>query len=101
MGAFLGWAEQVHYTAAKAGIVGLVRSLAVAAAVATLDDPAVVDVEQIVVHGAPEDVLLEAAADADLLIVGAHHRRIGRGVSSAVLTEAPCPVIVVPAVQRG
>ncbi len=28
-GAFLGWAEHVHYTAAKAGIVGLVRSLAV------------------------------------------------------------------------
>jgi 3-oxoacyl-[acyl-carrier protein] reductase len=28
-GAFLGWAEHVHYTAAKAGIVGLVRGLAV------------------------------------------------------------------------
>jgi 3-oxoacyl-[acyl-carrier protein] reductase len=31
-GAFQGWAEHAHYTAAKAGIVGLVRTLAVEAA---------------------------------------------------------------------
>jgi nucleotide-binding universal stress UspA family protein len=54
--------------------------------------------------GRPADVLVEAARDADLLVVG--HR--GRGglrsvalgsVSLACLLHAPCPVLVVPAAK--
>ncbi|AXI76280.1 universal stress protein [Peterkaempfera bronchialis] len=52
-------------------------------------------------QGARHAALLEAAADADLLVVGAH-RRGGRPglqlgpVNHAVLHHAPCPVAVVP-----
>lgn len=50
--------------------------------------------------GRPHAVLLEAAAEADLLVVGAR-RRHGPGlhlgpVNHAVLHHAPCPVAVVP-----
>jgi nucleotide-binding universal stress UspA family protein len=52
-------------------------------------------------EGSPRHVLLEAAASADLLIVGARGRRglvsleLGP-VNHAVLHHAPCPVAVVP-----
>ncbi|MEU6173749.1 universal stress protein [Streptantibioticus parmotrematis] len=55
-----------------------------------------------VVEGPPRRALLAAAADADLLVVGAHrHRRhaldLQLGATShALLHHAPCPVAVVP-----
>ena len=62
---------------------------------ATLD----LDVEARAVHGAPAAVLLEAAANASMLVVGA--RGVGGfaglalgSVSQQVLRHAPCTVIV-------
>ncbi|HVX22159.1 MAG TPA: universal stress protein [Acidimicrobiales bacterium] len=59
-----------------------------------------VDVSPAVVEGHPASILVDAAADADLLVVG--HRGLG-GLGGAVLgsvgdycaTHAPCPVAVV------
>lgn len=56
--------------------------------------------EERVVKGTPEVALVEAAADADLLVVGASHLGVlGRlllgSVSSAVMHRSPCPVVVV------
>lgn len=62
-------------------------------------DPASVEVERRIVLGLPAKVLLEAAADADLVVVG--RRGLGgfRGmllgsVSQHVVQHAPCPVVV-------
>jgi nucleotide-binding universal stress UspA family protein len=61
-----------------------------------------VEVERRLVEGSPGDALVDAARDADLLVVGSH----GRGslasallgsVSHHVLKHAPCPVVVVRA----
>jgi nucleotide-binding universal stress UspA family protein len=61
-----------------------------------------VQVERIVSEGSPGDVLVEAAAGADLVVVGSR----GRGgiksallgsVSSHVAHHAPCPVVIVRA----
>lgn len=54
-----------------------------------------------VVRGPARQALLEAAADADLLVVGARRRKGHWGLqlgltSHAVLHHAPCPVAVVP-----
>ncbi|MEU9759013.1 universal stress protein [Streptomyces sp. NPDC047985] len=54
-----------------------------------------------VVEGPARQALLEAASDADLLVVGARRRRGGLGlqlglINHAVLHHAPCPIAVVP-----
>ncbi|WP_149549222.1 universal stress protein [Streptomyces marokkonensis] len=54
-----------------------------------------------VIRGPARQALLEAAADADLLVVGARRRKGHWGLqlgltSHAVLHHAPCPVAVVP-----
>ncbi len=54
-----------------------------------------------VVEGPAQRALLEAAAEADLLIVGAGQRRGRPGlqlgvINHALLHHAPCPVMVVP-----
>jgi nucleotide-binding universal stress UspA family protein len=63
------------------------------------DHPTVV-VRRQVVHGAPRGALLDAAAGAQLLVVGARGRCGLRGmmlgsVSTAALHHSPCPVAVV------
>lgn len=62
-------------------------------------DPAAVEVERRVVLGLPAKVLLEAAADTDLVVVG--RRGLGGfkgmllgSVSQHVVQHAPCPVVV-------
>ena len=60
-----------------------------------------VPVEVRVVHGAPADRLLEAAAAARLLVVGTNARGPAARVvldstSRAVVRRSPCPVMVVP-----
>ncbi|WP_329138401.1 universal stress protein [Streptomyces sp. NBC_01476] len=52
-------------------------------------------------EGSAREALLTAAADADLLVVGARHRNGPFGMqlgpaNQAVLHHAPCPVVVVP-----
>ncbi|WP_030227234.1 universal stress protein [Streptomyces sp. NRRL WC-3626] len=60
-----------------------------------------VDVIRAPVEGPPHQVLLEASADADLIVVGALRRhghpglQLGR-VAHTLLHHAPCPVAVVP-----
>jgi nucleotide-binding universal stress UspA family protein len=69
---------------------------AVVAAVPIVD----VDVDEVLVEGPAQDVLIEEATGADLLIVGAHHRRLAtlwRSVAAETVRAAPCPVIIVPA----
>ncbi|MEU9331536.1 universal stress protein [Streptomyces sp. NPDC048290] len=62
------------------------------------------DVRRRTVEGAARTVLVEAARDADLVVVGARRRprsfglQLGR-VAHRVLHHAPCPVVVVP--ERG
>jgi nucleotide-binding universal stress UspA family protein len=60
-----------------------------------------VQVSSEVVHGPARQALLEAASEADLLVVGARRRHGHVGlqlglVNHAVLHHAPCPVAVVP-----
>jgi nucleotide-binding universal stress UspA family protein len=60
------------------------------------------EVEYVTAQGAPAQVLAECAAkrDADLVVVGSHG--VGRmraalgGVTSKLLHDAPCPIVVVP-----
>ncbi|MFJ3233616.1 universal stress protein [Streptomyces sp. NPDC086787] len=65
------------------------------------DVPADVEVHRRTVEGHARQVLLDASADADLLVVGARRReghyglQLGR-VAHAVLHHATCPVAVVP-----
>jgi nucleotide-binding universal stress UspA family protein len=67
---------------------------------ATLTDDEAKLVQQHVVHGHPAKVLLDAAADADLLVVGCrgHGGFVGMligSVSQHLIAHAPCPVTVV------
>jgi len=65
------------------------------------DAPAGVELRARTVEGPAREVLLDASADADLLIVGARRRhgrfglQLGR-VAHAVLHHSACPVAVVP-----
>lgn len=61
-----------------------------------------VDVQGELIEGRPASALLEAAGDADLLIVGSRGRGGFTGlllgsVSAQCVHHAPCPVVVVPA----
>ena len=57
-----------------------------------------VSVQSAVMEGAPATVLLRAAADADLLVIGG--RRDGAAPASSVgvrcAVECPCPLVIVP-----
>lgn len=62
---------------------------------------AAVAVTAFVIHGHPAQVLLDAAPDAELLVVGCrgHGRVVGTligSVSQLLVTRAPCVVVVVP-----
>lgn len=64
-----------------------------------------VDMEQRVVQGPPAKALLEAAAGADLLIVGSRGRGGFTGlllgsVSQQCAQHAECPVVIVPPRER-
>jgi nucleotide-binding universal stress UspA family protein len=60
-----------------------------------------VDVSVDVQHEWPADVLVDAGAEADLVVVGRHDglvklaRRLG-SIARAAVTHAPCPVMIVP-----
>jgi nucleotide-binding universal stress UspA family protein len=87
--------------------VGLEEGL-VKAAEATIEDalqrvqrPSDVTIEAVVVRGQPAEALLRAAADADLLVVGARGRGGFRSlllgsVSHQVASHAHIPVTIVP-----
>ena len=67
---------------------------------AALADASDVPVEITVVEGHPRAVLLDAAKDADLLVVGRRGRSTWPGltlgsVSEACARHAPCPVVIV------
>jgi nucleotide-binding universal stress UspA family protein len=67
---------------------------------ATLGDSPDIPVETSAVEGQPAPVLLEAASDADLLVVGSHgHGRftgmLMGSVSTHCVEHANCPVVVV------
>jgi nucleotide-binding universal stress UspA family protein len=78
-----------------------------AAAEALLDDavsgvPADVEVEKLVGEGSPGEVLVEAGAGAELVVVGTRGRGALKSallgsVSSHVIGHAPCPVVVIRA----
>jgi nucleotide-binding universal stress UspA family protein len=58
-------------------------------------------VEQRVVEELPANAILDAAADADLVVIGSRGRGGLKGlllgsVSQKVVHHAPCPVVVVP-----
>ena len=74
----------------------LERALAEAAPGADLE------VHRRVVHNGPASAILEAAEDADLIVVGSRGRGGFAGlllgsVSQQVVHHAPCPVVVIPA----
>jgi nucleotide-binding universal stress UspA family protein len=76
----------------------LERAQTLLAAVAVpLEEEAGVRVNRQAVPGGAASALLRAAAEADLLVVGASRRHLQLGsVAHAVLHHAPCPVAVVP-----
>ncbi|MFJ3922316.1 universal stress protein [Streptomyces sp. NPDC090022] len=62
-------------------------------------------VDQVASPGDAAGLLVQAGAHSALVVVGRHHRRLGRAllmgsVANAVLTHTPCAVAVVPA-QEG
>jgi nucleotide-binding universal stress UspA family protein len=76
------------------------RKLAHAVAQASTAHPGVTVASEIV-EGRPAEVLVDAATDADLLVVGSHgHGRLHHAVVGSVAEEciraAVCPVVVIP-----
>lgn len=64
------------------------------------------DVEYVLEHGDPTALLLEAAEDAQAIVVGADdgtwvERMLGAGVSGQLALRAACPVVVVPQGRPG
>src|SRR5581483_9162361 len=58
-----------------------------------------VPVESAVLEGSPAPVLLRAAADADLLVIGRQvdrEPRAGTSVAARCAAECPCPLVIVP-----
>ena len=98
------------YTADVAGMAASVAEdpALLASAQSVLDDAAaraagacLPSVTTSLVHGTPARVLLQAARDADLLVVGTRGRGGFAGlllgsVSEQCVHHAPCPVVVVP-----
>ncbi|MDC2946504.1 universal stress protein [Streptomyces heilongjiangensis] len=86
-------AVHVHEERARARLDGALRG--------PLREHPGVEVRDRAVHGPAHRVLLEASADADLVVVGARRRhghlglQLGR-VAHALLHHAECPVAVVP-----
>jgi nucleotide-binding universal stress UspA family protein len=63
------------------------------------------EVEKIVVEGRPEQALVDAAAGADLLVIGSHghgrlHDLVLGSVSHYCTQHAPCEVEIVPSGHR-
>lgn len=63
-------------------------------------EPSGVTVEARLVRGRPDDVVLQAARGADLVVVGASRlgglgRLLLGSVSRSVMAHAPCPVVIV------
>lgn len=87
--------------------VGLTEQAAEAAKAATdkalasiPDHPASVDVKA--VHGFPAEELINAGADADMIVLGSRGgggwaRQLIGSVSTQVTQHAPCPVVILPA----
>ncbi len=70
------------------------------------DEPLTEPIGRLVVEGSPAKAILEAAAGADLIVIG--DRGVGGfaglrlgSTAMQVLHHAPCPVVVVPSRKRG
>ncbi len=84
-------AEHERQTAAALDIVDTVRG----------GEDADTDVEVVVMAAEPDELLLEHAADAALLVVGSRGRGSVRSallgsVSKRAANHSPCPVVIVP-----
>lgn len=82
--------------------LNLQREASEAALGEALGDTGETEVERVVTEGRPGDVLVDAARDADLVVVGSRGRGGFKGallgsVSQHVVQHAPCPVVIVRA----
>lgn len=64
-----------------------------------------VEITELLLEGQPGPVLVQAAAEADLLVVGSHgfnrlYEALLGSVSSYCVHHAHCPVVVIPDVDR-
>jgi len=71
----------------------------------TVGETAGVRLSRAAVEGDPTRVLVEAARDADLLVVGSRRQRAvggagGRSISKECVHQASCPVVIVRAADR-
>ncbi|MDQ1294345.1 MAG: hypothetical protein QG608_2228 [Actinomycetota bacterium] len=74
-------------------------------AAATDDEEPPADLVRVVVQGNAAEMLLQAAQDADLLVLGSHGHGTLAGMLLGSVTQhcvhhARCPVVVIPAVHR-